>query len=65
VVGFDNIESSKNISPELTTMHISKEAMGQRAVKSLLEKMNDPNSLCEKILLPPMFIERNSTKKIN
>lgn len=65
VVGFDNIESSKNITPELTTMHISKEAMGQRAVKSLLEKMDDPNSLCEKILLPPMFVSRNSTKRIN
>ena len=65
VVGFDNIESSKNITPELTTMHISKEAMGQRAVKSLLEKMADPYSLCEKILLPPMFVGRNSTKRIN
>lgn len=64
MVGFDNIESSKNITPELTTMHISKEAMGQRAVKSLLEKTNSPNSLSEKILLPPIFVGRNSTKKI-
>ncbi|AEV70597.1 LacI family DNA-binding transcriptional regulator [Acetivibrio clariflavus] len=65
VIGFDNIELSKNITPELTTMHISKEAMGERAVKLLLERMANPNSLCEKILLPTMFVERNSAKKIN
>ncbi len=65
MVGFDNIESSKNITPELTTMHISKEAMGQRAVRSLLEKTDNPNSLSEKILLPPIFVGRDSTKKLN
>ena len=64
LVGFDNIESSKNISPELTTMHISKENMGQRAVMSLLSKTNDPNALSEKVLLPPIFVGRNSTKKM-
>jgi len=65
IVGFDNIESSKNITPELTTMHISKEIMGQRAVRSLLAKTNNLNELSEKILLPPTFVERNSTKKLD
>jgi LacI family transcriptional regulator len=65
MVGFDNIESSKDITPELTTMHISKEAMGERAVKCLLEKTANPNSISEKILLPPIFVERNSTMKLN
>lgn len=64
IVGFDNIESSKNITPELTTMHICKEIMGHRAVRSLLAKLNNLNELSEKILLPPTFIERNSTKKL-
>lgn len=65
IVGFDNIASSKNITPELTTMHISKEIMGQRAVRRLLAKTSNTNELCEKILLPPTFIERNSTKKLD
>ncbi len=65
IVGFDNIESSKNITPELTTMHICKEIMGQRAVRSLLAKTSNLNELSEKILLPPTFIERNSTKKLD
>jgi LacI family transcriptional regulator len=58
-------ESSKNVSPELTTMHISKEIMGQRAARSLIAKMNNTNELPEKILLPPIFVGRNSTKKLN
>lgn len=65
IVGFDNIESSKTVSPELTTMHISKEIMGQRAVQSLLARMNNSKELAEKILLPTVFIERSSTKKID
>jgi LacI family transcriptional regulator len=65
IVGFDNIESSKTISPELTTMHISKEIMGQRAVQSLIARMNNSKELAEKILLPTVFIERISTKKID
>jgi len=29
IIGFDDIESSTSVSPELTTMHINKEAMGK------------------------------------
>ncbi len=64
IIGFDDIESSKNISPELTTMHISKEAMGERAVKKLLSGMNREKSFIEKILLPVSLIERQSVKHI-
>lgn len=64
IVGFDNIESSNNITPELTTMHISKEIMGQRSVRSLIARINNIDTLSEKILLPSTFIERSSTKKL-
>ncbi|HOQ00395.1 MAG TPA: substrate-binding domain-containing protein [Acetivibrio clariflavus] len=63
VIGFDNIELSKNITPELTTMHISKEAMGERAVKLLLERMANPNSLCEKYFYPQCLLKETLQRK--
>jgi len=60
----DDIESSTSVSPELTTMHINKEAMGERAVKKLIEKMNGQESMDEKIVLPVTLIERQSVKRI-
>jgi len=34
IIGFDDIESSTSVSPELTTMHINKEAMGSARLKT-------------------------------
>ncbi|MFZ5986597.1 MAG: LacI family DNA-binding transcriptional regulator [Bacillota bacterium] len=64
IVGFDNIESSKSVTPELTTMHISKELMGERAVKKLISKMNEEEYPEEKILLPAHLVERQSVRQI-
>lgn len=64
VIGFDNIDSSKNISPELTTMHINKESLGKRAVIKLIKRMNGDKSQEEKILLPVTLIERQSVKHL-
>lgn len=64
IIGFDDIESSKSVSPELTTMHIYKEAMGERAVKKLIDRMNGEEYMEEKILLPAALVERQSVKRI-
>lgn len=64
IIGFDDIESSKSVSPELTTMHIYKEAMGERAVKKLINRMNGEEYMDEKILLPAALVERQSVKRI-
>lgn len=64
LIGFDDIESSKNISPELTTMHIYKEAMGERAVKKLIDRINGEKHMEEKILLPTVLVERQSVKSL-
>jgi len=64
IIGFDDIESSKDVSPELTTMHIYKEAMGERAVKKLIERINGEKLLEEKILLPTVLVERQSVKRL-
>lgn len=64
IIGFDDIESSKDISPELTTMHIYKEAMGERAVKKLIDRINGEKLMEEKILLPTVLVERQSVKRL-
>ncbi|MDQ2086861.1 LacI family DNA-binding transcriptional regulator [Herbivorax sp. ANBcel31] len=64
IIGFDDIELSKNISPELTTMHICKELLGERAVKKLTLQMTKTDYTKEKILLPANLVERQSVKNI-
>jgi LacI family transcriptional regulator len=64
IIGFDDIESSKDVSPELTTMHIYKEAMGERAVKKLIDRINGEKLMEEKILLPTVLIKRQSVKQL-
>ena len=45
-------------------MHIYKEAMGERAVKKLIERINGEKLLEEKILLPTVLVERQSVKRL-
>ena len=64
VIGFDDIETSRNITPELTTMRVQKEMMGRRAVTKLLRKINHNEEPIEKILLSANIIKRQSVKII-
>jgi LacI family transcriptional regulator len=64
IIGFDDIELSKNISPELTTMHILKELLGKKAVRKLILQMTQKNYTKEKILLSANVVERKSVKRI-
>lgn len=63
IVGYDNIESSQNISPEITTMHVHKELMGVKAVQKLMNRISCPGSTKEKELLSVNLIERQSVRK--
>lgn len=64
VIGFDDVETSREVSPQLTTMHVEKESMGRRAVKRLLDKMKDTGGLTEKVLLPTYLAERQSVRHV-
>lgn len=61
VTGFDNIDDAYQCEPTLTTVHVSKEAMGRRAVKKLLERINVPDQVYEKILVSAEIVLRNSS----
>lgn len=61
VTGFDNIEDAGLSSPSLSTVHVHKEALGQRSVETLLWRIEHPDGPKEKILLAGDFIIRQST----
>lgn len=64
VSGFDNIEDAGLSSPALSTVHVNKEALGQRAVETLLWRIAHPDSPKEKILLAGDFVLRESTAAV-
>lgn len=61
VTGFDNIEDAGLSSPTLSTVHVNKEALGQRSVETLLWRITHPDGPKEKILLSGDFVLRQST----
>ncbi|MNW46243.1 HTH-type transcriptional regulator DegA [compost metagenome] len=63
VTGFDNIDDAYRHQPALTTVHVPKEAMGQRAVKKLLERIQDAEHAVEKILVSAELVHRESTSE--
>lgn len=60
VIGFDDIEASRSVTPELTTMRVRKELMGRKAVSKLLSLMTKKDGVPEKLLLSADLIERGS-----
>lgn len=64
IMGFDDIETSRSVTPELSTMRVQKETMGRRAVSKLLNKLDNPGEPIEKILLSANIIKRQSVKSI-
>jgi LacI family transcriptional regulator len=64
IIGFDDIEFSRSMSPELTTMRVEKEIMGKKAVEKLVKIMDDDLVMPEKLLLSTSLIERKSVTTI-
>ncbi|WP_313999412.1 LacI family DNA-binding transcriptional regulator [uncultured Paenibacillus sp.] len=60
VTGFDNIDDAALSNPSLSTVHVNKEALGQRAVETLLRRIGHPDGPKEKILLAGDFLIRES-----
>jgi LacI family transcriptional regulator len=65
IIGFDDIELCSLVNPNLTTMRIEKELMGQKAVKRLLWRMENRNAHIEHIKLDVKLIERGTVKSLN
>ena len=64
VIGFDDLEISKYLTPGLTTVKQQISLKGQRAVELLLRHIEEPNLPKAEEILPLELIERGSVRKV-
>jgi len=60
VVGFDNLPSSALMTPSLTTVRVSSEHIGQRAMQLLARRIEAPGRPPEKVLVRGELVVRES-----
>lgn len=64
VVGFDDVEAAKLISPPLTTVRANAEQLGRMAVRRLLDRVKDPTLPVTQTLLHSTLVERRSVRTL-
>ncbi|WP_163536318.1 LacI family DNA-binding transcriptional regulator [Gracilibacillus sp. YIM 98692] len=64
VVGFDDIQEAKILTPELSSISVDKEKMATLAVDKIIELMNNPQQTRVKYIVDTELIVRNSTQTI-
>lgn len=62
VAGFDNIDESTLITPNITTVHCYKEEMGERAAEEMIWRLRNPDSPYETVRISTKVIYRDSTE---
>lgn len=60
VLGIDNVYTAATSSPPLTTVHLCKEELGQRAVEALQRRIKRPGTPKETVMLSTTLIPRES-----
>ena len=62
IVSFDNIIFSGIHGIDLTTISQDVQTMGEKAAELMLERIENPQGECKKIILEPTLIVRRSTR---
>lgn len=60
VVGYDDIELARYITPPLTTVHQPKDELGELAIDVLIHRITDPTLQQQRLQLTPVLMERGS-----
>lgn len=60
VIGYDDIELARYMSPPLTTIHQPKDELGELAVDILIHRMAQPDLTQQRLQLTPELIKRDS-----
>jgi LacI family transcriptional regulator len=63
LIGFDNVEKSYSVQPSLTTIDVNKYAMGEIAVRTLVEYISKGSLQVAHIRIPVSLVVRESTEK--
>lgn len=64
VIGVDNIELAKIVTPTLTTMNIPKREIGRMLVQQLMDQLQDENTIEKSIEVEVTLKERESVKNL-
>ena len=64
VVGYDDT-LAQFLSPPLSTLQLPVEEIGEAAVEALISKIQNPGQHVKTIKISPVFVERNSIKRIS
>jgi DNA-binding LacI/PurR family transcriptional regulator len=64
IVGFDDVDTAQAVWPPLTTNHVHRQLMGEKAVQLLIKRAKDPDAPCQSLVLGTTFIERASTRSL-
>lgn len=62
VIGYDDIQIAKFMSPSLTTVHQPKYRLGKAAVDTLIDRINHVNHEFKILELAPTLVERKTVK---
>lgn len=65
IIGFDDIVTAKFLTPALTTVKVYTDFMGETAVNTLIERINNNREISKKIVLPVKLIKRDSCKRVS
>ena len=65
IIGFDNVPKSEWVSPPLSTVHIPKTDMGERAVDLLIKRIENPDKSLELVLVGTHLVKRESVKNVH
>ncbi|PKH23508.1 transcriptional regulator RbsR [Enterobacterales bacterium CwR94] len=60
VVGYDDVELSRYMTPPLTTVHQPKHELGELAIDTLIHRIADPTLEQQTLILTPELMERAS-----
>ncbi|MCP1438961.1 LacI family transcriptional regulator [Erwinia persicina] len=60
VIGYDDIELARYMTPPLTTIHQPKDELGELAIDTLIHRFADPDASQQLLVLTPELIERGS-----
>ena len=65
VVGFDDIELARYVTPGLTTIRQNSTELGRSAADILVEQINQKKKLTVNKVIPVELVKRDSCRKIN
>jgi len=64
VMGFDDTDVSRLVTPELSTMRVHKELLGRKAFLRLMAKIHDRKSVPERLLITAELVDRKSVLEL-